>query len=204
MKPTAQKILDAAETLFAEKGYLATSLGEVADAVGIRPPSLYNHFKNKEALFNAVLERLLLLFNEPLQILLNQEVNQQSVLDWQRHLVLLHSKNPNLSKLLQHAALSGDTHIKDMLRRLFEPLFYYGNTVSNTLTPVVDRHAELLPWIIMSFNNIVMSYVTMAPLYQEVLGMDPFCDEAIERQIQSIGLLTEAYFEKYLTKPEVL
>ena len=48
---TAERILDAAEDLFAEKGYRATSLGDVADRVGIRSPSLYNHFRNKEALY---------------------------------------------------------------------------------------------------------------------------------------------------------
>ena len=46
---TAERILDAAEDLFAQKGYSATSLGDVADRVGIRSPSLYNHFRNKEA-----------------------------------------------------------------------------------------------------------------------------------------------------------
>ena len=63
---TAERILDAAEDLFAEKGYSATSLGDVADRVGIRSPSLYNHFKNKEALYEAVLERLLVKFSAPL------------------------------------------------------------------------------------------------------------------------------------------
>ncbi len=42
---TSDRILDAAEDIFAEKGYSATSLGDVADRVGIRSPSLYNHFK---------------------------------------------------------------------------------------------------------------------------------------------------------------
>ena len=64
---TADRILDAAEDLFAEKGYSATSLGDVADRVGIRSPSLYNHFRNKEALYEAVLERLLEEFSAPLE-----------------------------------------------------------------------------------------------------------------------------------------
>jgi AcrR family transcriptional regulator len=63
---TADRILDAAEDLFAQQGYSATSLGDVADRVGIRSPSLYNHFRNKEALYTAVLERLLTEFLQPL------------------------------------------------------------------------------------------------------------------------------------------
>ncbi|ROR94858.1 TetR family transcriptional regulator [Sinobacterium caligoides] len=200
MKPTAVRILDAAENLFAAKGYQATSLGEVADAVGIRSPSLYNHFKNKEALYNAVLDRLLLLFNAPLEELLGTEVTQQSVLQWQSNLVRLHTGNPNLSRLLQHAALSGGPQVQDTLAKLFQPLFSYSNGVSTALAPVMEGHAELLPWIVMAFNNIVMSYVTMAPMYKDMLGVDPFSDEAIERQIKTIGLLTEAYLEAGMRK----
>ncbi len=66
-RSTAERILDAAEDLFAAKGYSATSLGDVADRVGIRSPSLYNHFRNKEALYQAVLERLITEFSQPLQ-----------------------------------------------------------------------------------------------------------------------------------------
>src|SRR5690606_15695429 len=54
---TAARILDAAEALFAERGYAGTTLRDVADAVGLRIPSLYNHFPSKDALYAAVLER---------------------------------------------------------------------------------------------------------------------------------------------------
>ena len=45
-RSTSERILDAAEDLFAEKGYSATSLGDVADRVGIRSPSLYNFVRD--------------------------------------------------------------------------------------------------------------------------------------------------------------
>ena len=44
---TRDKILDEALTLFAENGYDGTSVEEIAEKVGIKAPSLYNHFKGK-------------------------------------------------------------------------------------------------------------------------------------------------------------
>ena len=48
---TAERIQTAALTLFARQGFDATTLAQIADAVGIRKPSLYNHIASKEALF---------------------------------------------------------------------------------------------------------------------------------------------------------
>ena len=52
---TRQAILDAALELFADKGYFGTSLRDVASAVGVRESALYNYFKSKEALFDALI-----------------------------------------------------------------------------------------------------------------------------------------------------
>ena len=53
---TKRKIMDAALALFSAKGYDAVSVGEIAAAVGIRAPSLYNHFAGKQAIFDAIVE----------------------------------------------------------------------------------------------------------------------------------------------------
>jgi AcrR family transcriptional regulator len=52
---TRQAILDAALSLFADKGYFGTTLRDVASAVGVRESALYNYFPGKEALFEAIL-----------------------------------------------------------------------------------------------------------------------------------------------------
>ena len=53
---TKRKILDKALELFSTQGYDSVSVGEIAKAVGIKAPSLYNHFPGKQAIFDAILE----------------------------------------------------------------------------------------------------------------------------------------------------
>lgn len=51
--PIRNKILDQAASLFASNGYDSTSVRDIAAAVGITAPALYNHFRSKEELFCA-------------------------------------------------------------------------------------------------------------------------------------------------------
>ena len=53
---TRQRILDKALELFSAKGYDAVGVAEIAKAVGIKAPSLYNHFPSKQAIFDALVE----------------------------------------------------------------------------------------------------------------------------------------------------
>lgn len=53
-----EEILDAAEKLFAAKGFDNTSTGDILDAVGIARGTLYYHFKSKEDILDGVIERI--------------------------------------------------------------------------------------------------------------------------------------------------
>ena len=54
-----QQLIEAATELFARRGYAGTSMQDIADAVGIRKPSLYKFFSSKDDLYGAVLESTL-------------------------------------------------------------------------------------------------------------------------------------------------
>src|SRR6201991_2891676 len=52
-----EQTLAAAHALFAEGGYAAVTMDEIAAAVGVTKPLLYNYFGNKERLYIACMQR---------------------------------------------------------------------------------------------------------------------------------------------------
>ena len=56
-KVTRERLLDAAEGLFCERGVTRTSLTEVATAAGMTRGAVYWHFKDKADLFRAMCDR---------------------------------------------------------------------------------------------------------------------------------------------------
>lgn len=60
MNGNKQLIKTVALDLFGQKGYEDTSLAEIAREVGIKKPSIYNHFRSKDDLFVEVLKDLII------------------------------------------------------------------------------------------------------------------------------------------------
>lgn len=65
---TSELIKQRALQLFAQKGYYGTSLNDVASLVGIKKPSLYAHFKNKDDLYITILQELMNTFMDRVTI----------------------------------------------------------------------------------------------------------------------------------------
>jgi AcrR family transcriptional regulator len=57
---SSERIIDATVELFYRKGYEATSLREVADAVGLQVGSLYNHISSKEDLLFGIMRGVMI------------------------------------------------------------------------------------------------------------------------------------------------
>lgn len=53
-----ERLLDAAEALFVSHGFRATSIEGIAEAAGMSKVTLYGYFRDKEAVFAAVAERI--------------------------------------------------------------------------------------------------------------------------------------------------
>ena len=56
MNKTKRKIFETSMSLFAKKGYEATSIEEITSVVGVAKGTLYYHFSSKEEIFNFLVE----------------------------------------------------------------------------------------------------------------------------------------------------
>ena len=56
---TKKEILEAALELFSVQGFEATSISQIASAVGIRKASLYSHFESKQAILDELVKEVL-------------------------------------------------------------------------------------------------------------------------------------------------
>lgn len=131
---TKEKILKEALTLFSEKGYSAVYVGDIADAVGIKAPSLYKHYKSKQAIFDSCVE----VFSERMeQIRTNlhlpgtpqadisyQTANAKTIIDIAVNLFMFYWQDDVASKFRKMLMI--ERYHDPALNELFENLFIDG------------------------------------------------------------------------------
>src|SRR5262245_11377168 len=103
------KILDAAEALFAKRGYAGIGLREVAEVVGLGKSSLFHHFRNKPQLYAAVVNRILVRIEERLMRTLAAGGDPMTRLErWLDVLIDILADNPTWARLLLRSLFEDD------------------------------------------------------------------------------------------------
>jgi AcrR family transcriptional regulator len=77
---TREGIIEAAARIFSEKGYHATSMQDIADAVHLQKASLYHHFDSKQEILADILDYALDLINTRLEAVLSQTLSPEEKL----------------------------------------------------------------------------------------------------------------------------
>jgi len=193
--PTRDRILAAAERLFARRGFAGTSVRDITDAVGIKPPALYNHFPNKEDLYTEVLETSL----RPLLELIDQASQAAVSVENANELIApgmdLLRANPHGPALLMLEALTGSDHLSRVAR--------------DWLRPIVERGVGILKdndasgrWSEAAYPNVIwlwvcaaFGHIALASLYQEVFDEDGLADGPFERHRAFLADVVTACFE---------
>ena len=63
-RDTKQRILEAALEMFSKNGYAGTNIRELTASLGLVKSSMYKHFKNKEDIWNTLLDELIIYYDE--------------------------------------------------------------------------------------------------------------------------------------------
>ncbi len=165
--PTREVILDTAERLFAAHGVDGVALRDLAREMNLTAPSLYNHFANKQALYDAVLERGL----HPIADMIGEAWhpgalrpdNLRTTLDrLTKHL----ATHPHLARLMQRAMLEESGSFHTLLGRWLSPLYRKGIAVIEATADESGWESEEVPYLGIGLFGMVFAFYTNAAALQ--------------------------------------
>ena len=179
---TRDLILDVAEQAFGKRGFAGVSMREIAAGAGLRnQASLYHHFRDKRALYEAVLARglapILSLVAESGAMWVNghAEVTLEGFLD---RVVEYLTARPHLPRLLQRAGLDDSRYLRTVLGRYLRPLYAQGLRVLSA-GPWAE---EELPHLAIGLYHLIFGYFADTALLAAVVHHDPRSPGAVARQ----------------------
>ena len=137
-----EKILNAASAEFCSKGYMNTSIRKIAMRAGVSPANMYNYFRDKDDLFNAVIGPVIFDIEKGKQYLKSPRALEE-VYNLQDHLDMV-------------TFIS--TYVEER-RELFNLLFFksFGSEYENYIDMLsewyTDLTSEFLPWMSSHLNT---------------------------------------------------
>lgn len=124
---TRDQILSAAAQIFSQKGFHATSMQDIADAVNLQKASLYHHVNSKQEILVDILDQALdlLIMNMEQVLLLPLPPDQMLHQAIQTYLTTIYDRRELASVLLlEHRSLEPELHARHIPRRdRFEQLW---------------------------------------------------------------------------------
>jgi AcrR family transcriptional regulator len=179
---TGERILDAAEALFAQRGYEGTSLREIARHAGIQQPGLYNYFENKQALYAAVLDRALAPMADAMQIELSRTKPKEIQTTLAAVMTDILLEHPKMAALFQRALQGDDASIGNrLIRRWLDRLFTQAiDTMQSIGFKDVDRTDLAIQTIAMF--NLTTGYFLSQGIFEMIVGGDITDPDNIARQ----------------------
>ena len=190
---TKQRILDEALTLFFEKGYANVFVNDIAERVGIKAPSLYKHYKNKRAIFDAIIDEMNLRFARQAKSLningmsaeldadIYKNISEEHLLKLGKELFLyyLHDDYTRRFRKMLTIEQFSDKELGEVYMKLYvdEPLSYQGMLLGLVAASGV-LHAD---------NLEIMTLHFYAPIYMLLT----VCDRDLKREPEALKLLEE-------------
>jgi len=175
MQPTEsaavpERIIEEATRLFVASGYASISMREIAEAVGVSKAGLYYHFKDKQALFLAILTANLDHLGSLIQAARQQGATAREQVSGMLHAIF--DQAPNQRAIIRLASQEM-THLSQAARAEFGRAYQtkFIRQVEEILLGGVERgelkpvNVQLATWLLLG-----MAYPFLYPAYEHELG----------------------------------
>jgi TetR/AcrR family transcriptional regulator len=147
-----ERILDAAQEVFATYGYQGATIDEVADRAGISKPNLHYYFKRKRDLYLAVLRRTLEIWLVPLRELDRNGDPAVEIGNYIAQKVQLSRRFPAASRVFANEIVQGapflkgylQTNLREVVERKAAVIQHWID--QGTLAPIDPYHLIFLIW----------------------------------------------------------
>ncbi|WP_243469354.1 TetR/AcrR family transcriptional regulator [Bermanella marisrubri] len=113
----SQQIIQAAQEEFVLHGFKGTSMQSIADRAGLPKANIHYYFKNKENLYNAVLEDIIEDWNVVLSDMDENSDPKEVLTNFIRNKMQLSYKKPKASKIFAMEIIQGAPHIKEYISK---------------------------------------------------------------------------------------
>lgn len=184
---TDGQILDAAELLFARHGLRGTRVREIAAAAGLNEATLYNYYKNKEALYEAVLERGIQPIVEVVRRTAAGANTLENIRDASQQIITRLQERPYVCQLLYLEAIADGEQLPRLAERWLRP---FAQAITQEFGARGSAwQAQDLPQMIELLLHLSFGHFAIAPLMRELFGIDARNDERVERHIHFIERL---------------
>ena len=160
-------ILETSARLYAELGYSAVSMRDVAGALGVTPANLYHHFRSKDDLIREAVAHVFAEKTEPIARMLEAEGSDADRLDlFVDHFVRLLTGDRVFFRLLVRELVDGDeTRLDDLAHAVLDRPFRLISSLANT------RSAEENPFLsTISLIGVILGHVLLGPLLPHLPG----------------------------------
>ncbi|MFA6449474.1 MAG: TetR family transcriptional regulator [bacterium] len=195
--PTRDKLLNAAESLFIERGYDGTSVSDIAERSKTTKGHLYYYFKNKESLFDAVLERRLASQREALikAATASGDIRERvhAALDSYVNFI---EENPGFPRLVQREICSGSKNVRKISDGM-APVHAWGSGVFAGILP--QEGPTSAKHFFFSIYSMTLNYYTYAPMLERLWGADPTSEAALAERRAHLHVMADLVMDKLIT-----
>ena len=170
---TKARILEAAEVVFATKGFEGASTRDIAAKAGVNISSLHYHWESKEtlyfAVFRNVFDQIVDLLENTLPPLLGRHRDKRAVVDVAMGALFdFFAGNPNVPKLLLRRIIDDTDSDLGIERDVLAPSWkQFSAWLARLGRPFTDAESRLF---MLSVHSVLLVYLLDSTAYRSLLG----------------------------------